>query len=130
MGKAKRVEKSGERTGEERGKNEGRTGEERGRNGEEMRKNRGSKWEGGVVHISSRTLKISSIFRRLHEWRRATRSCSWATFIENHDLLEHQEWRECIRESHFLTSISFKRQSMQDPVAGKTAPEKEPHFAK
>lgn len=39
--------------------------------------------------------------------------------LKNHDLLEHQELRECIRESRFLTSISFNGQSVQDLITGK-----------
>ena len=39
--------------------------------------------------------------------------------LKNYDLLEHQDWRECIRESRFLASISFNGQSVQDLLAGK-----------
>ena len=38
--------------------------------------------------------------------------------LKNHDLLEHQDWRECVRASRFLASISFNGQRVQDLMAG------------
>lgn len=38
--------------------------------------------------------------------------------LKNHDLLEHQDWRECVRASRFLASISFNGQRVQDLIAG------------
>lgn len=38
--------------------------------------------------------------------------------LKNHDLLEHKDWRECVRES-LPSSLSFNGQSLQDLIAGK-----------